>query len=200
MIVIGLTGALGAGKSTVARILADFGAAVIGADAVGHELIEPGLPAWRELVGAFGPGILLEDGRINRRALARLAFAGPERVDKLNRATHPHIIREIANRLQRLRDAGREVAVVESALLLETDLRLLVTTVWTVDAAEEVRLERLAARDDLTVEDARARMAAQLPAEEKVRLADVVIDNNGTREELLSRVRAAWLRLQGESA
>lgn len=200
MIVIGLTGALGAGKSTVARMLADLGAAVIDADAVGHELIEPGFPAWRELVDAFGPGILLEDGHINRRALARLAFAGPAAVDKLNRATHPHIIREIAGRLQRLRDAGCEVAVVEAALLLETDLRLLVTTVWTVDASEQVRLERLSHSEGLTVEDARARMAAQLPAAEKARLADVVIDNSGSQVELLSRVGAAWRRLQGESA
>lgn len=192
---IGLTGAMGAGKSTVARILESLGAAVIDADAVAREVVEPGRPAYQELVAAFGPAILQPDGRLDRRALAGLAFADAAGVERLNRATHPHIIAEIRRRLAALAAAGTAVAVVDAPLLFETGLAGSVDQVWVVTARPEQRLARARRRNALGTDEVRARLAWQWPEEDKVKRADVVIDNSGTLARTRRQVEAAWRRI-----
>lgn len=196
MIVIGLTGGIATGKTTVARMLAELGAAVVDADAVARRVVEPGLPAWRDLVAAFGPDVLLPDGRVNRPLLARRAFGGDrEALERLNRATHPHILAAIRRRLEELAAAACRVAVLDAPLLLETGLDALADQVWVVRAERRQQVDRLAARNDLDPAEAAARIEAQMPLEEKVRRADVVIDNAGTLEETRRQVVAAWERL-----
>ncbi len=200
MIVIGLTGGAGAGKTTVARWLAELGAAVVDADAIAREVVEPGRPAHQALVAAFGPGILGPDGRIDRRRLARVAFGSGEALERLNRATHPHIIREIRRRLDELRASGCRVAVLDAPLLLETGLDGLTDEVWVVVADPEQQVARLAARAGLDREEAEARLRAQMAPEERLRRADVVIDNRGSPAETRRQVRAAWERLASRMA
>lgn len=196
MIVIGLTGGIATGKTTVARMLAELGAAVVDADAVARRVVEPGLPAWRDLVAAFGPDVLLPDGRVNRPLLARLVFGGDrEALERLNRATHPHILAAIRRRLEELGAAACRVAVLDAPLLLETGLDALVDQVWVVRADRALQVDRLAARNDLDPGEAAARIDAQMPLEEKLRRADVVIDNAGSLEETRRQVVAAWERL-----
>lgn len=196
MFVIGLTGGVATGKSTVARMLAELGAAVVDADAVARRVVEPGLPAWEALRAAFGPGILHEDGRVDRRALARLAFGRADNLDKLNRATHPFIRAELERHLAALAAAGTPVAVLDVPLLFEADLTAMVDEVWVVVCDRAAQVARLVARSDLTEEEAEARIDSQLPLEEKARRADVVIDNGGTLAETRRQVRAAWERLR----
>ncbi len=192
---IGLTGGMASGKSTVARMMEEMGAAVIDADVVAREVVEPGGPAWRELVEAFGPSILNADGHLDRRALARLAFADAASLDKLNRATHPHIIAAIRRRLAALAAAGTAVAVIDAALLFETGLAAEVDQVWVVTARREQQIARARLRDALEPEEVEARLASQWPIEDKVMRADVVIDNSGTLPETRRQVEAAWRRI-----
>lgn len=197
MIVIGLTGGAGAGKTTVARWLAELGAAVVDADAVARELSEPGQPAYAALVAAFGRDILAPDGRLDRRRLARLAFGDPEALARLNAATHPHIVAAIRRRLEELRAAGCRVAVLDAPLLFETGLDAVCHQVWVVEAEEEQQVSRLAARAGLTPAEARARLRAQGDPAARRRRADVVIDNRGSLEETRRQVLAAWERVAG---
>lgn len=191
LLVIGLTGGIGSGKSTVARWLAEEGAALVDADQVARDVMRPGLPAWRAVVAAFGPEILGPGGEIDRSALARLSFASPEGLDRLNRATHPHIVEEIRRRLAALSRRGAAVAVVELPLLFEAGLEGLVDEVWVVTAREEVRMARLVARG-LSPDDAARRMRAQWPEEARVARADVVLDGEAPLEEARRRVEALY--------
>lgn len=200
MVVIGLTGGIGAGKSTVARLLEELGASVIDADAVARAVVEPGRPAWRELVAAFGAGILAADGRIDRRELARRAFADPDARARLNRATHPHILREIRRRLQALAARSCPVAVLDAPLLLETGLDAAADEVWVVVADPEQEAARAAARSGWTAEEVQARARGQMGREERLRRAHVVIDNRGSLEETRRQVRAAWKRLMSRAS
>ncbi len=186
LLVIGLTGGIASGKSTVARWLAEAGAPVIDADRVAREVTRPGRPAWREVVAAFGAGVTAPDGTLDRAALARVVFSDPEALARLNRATHPHIIRAIRRRLALLRRRGVRVAVVELPLLFEGGWEDLVDEVWVVAAGERVQRERLLARG-LSPEEAARRLAAQLPLTEKVKRADVVLDGEAPPAEARRR-------------
>ncbi len=193
MRVIGLTGGIATGKSTVARMLAELGAAVVDADAIAREVVAPGKPAWHRLLSAFGPDILLEDGQVNRRLLGRLVFGCPQKVEMLNRATHPFIIEAVRRRIEELDRSGCRVAVLDAPLLLEAGLEDMVDEVWVVTAPRDVQLARLMQRDpDLGEDEAGARLDSQMPLEEKARRADVVIDNGDGLEETNRRVRDAW--------
>lgn len=193
MKVIGVTGGIATGKSTVTAMLAELGAEVIDADAVAREVVEPGRPAWQQLLAAFGPGILLEDGHVNRRYLGRLVFGRPDLVERLNRATHPFIVAAIRRRLAELAGGGTRVAVVDAPLLFEAGLEDLVDEIWVVTAPREMQLDRLLQRDpDLTEDEAQARIDSQMPLEEKIRRAHVVIDNSGDLAATGRQVREAW--------
>jgi len=197
--VVGLTGGLGSGKSTVARILRDLGAVVVSADEIAREVVAPERPAYAEIVQAFGTEILQEDGRIDRARLATLIFADPAARAQLNRITHPRIrarIHEEVDRLQRTLPADA-VIVLEVPLLLDTAPRdafpLEGVIVVAVDEATQVK--RLQRRDGIDAAEARQRLQAQRPLREKVAEAEWVIDNGGLRRETRRQVEDLWRRL-----
>ncbi|GFN22456.1 MAG: dephospho-CoA kinase [Thermoanaerobacteraceae bacterium] len=196
MKVIGLTGGIASGKSTVAGILASLGARVIDADKIAREVVEPGKPAWEEIKSVFGEEYLRPDGTVDRRALGSLVFQDPEAREKLNAITHPRIKEEIARRLEACRrEDPAGVVVVEAALLLEAGMERTVDEVWVVTAPEEVRLKRLMERDNLSREEARRRIKAQWPEEERLRFASRVIDTGKDLAATVQEVRALWQQL-----
>lgn len=196
MIVIGLTGGIASGKSTVSRMLASLGARIIDADVLAREIVRPGRPAWRDIVAHFGPGILEANGEINRKELARRIFADPQARLVLNRLTHPRVVARTAAILRRLaREEPNAVAVVDAPLLLEAGMDRLVDEVWVVKVSEETQIERLVKRDKLSREEAVQRLAAQMPLAEKLKRAHRVIDNEGPVEQTWQQVLAHWREL-----
>jgi dephospho-CoA kinase len=193
MKVLGLTGGIGSGKSMVARMFAQLGGDVIDADQLAREVVEPGQPALEEIATAFGRDILLPDGRLNRGKLARIIFADPAARARLNAITHPRI-RERMDAEIAARRSGSGVLVVDIPLLYENDRNGTVETVIVVWVDPDTQLRRLRERDGLTVEDARQRIAAQMPLHEKRARADLVIDNNGSREDTRRQVEAIYRR------
>ena len=198
---LGLTGGIGSGKTLVARLFRDLGAAVVDADAIAREVVAPGRPAYKGIVRAFGPGVLRPDGTIDRAALGARIFADAEARRTLNALTHPHIRRRMVEEGARLSATpGVDVIVFDIPLLLETtdgrDLDL--DGIVVVDAAEGVRVERLLARDGLTEAEVRHRLAAQIPLRQKVARADWVIDNNGSPEQTRQQVQTLWKTLQAK--
>jgi len=194
---VGLTGGIGSGKSLVAGVLRDLGAAVLDADQIAREVVAPGGPAYADVVREFGPGVLAPDGTVDRKALAARVFADPRARLRLNGLTHPHILRRLAEDAARL-DAtpGVDVIVFEIPLLLDvTDGRDLgLAGIVVVFAPEEARLDRIVARDGLLREDARRRLDAQVPLQDKVARADWVIDNGGSRDATRAQVEQVWRR------
>lgn len=190
---IGLTGGIGAGKSTVAAMLAERGAVVIDADAISRELVAPGQPALIELVEAFGPGILHEDGGLNRGELARLAFLDPAGTARLNSIMHPRISAESRRRLRNV--TPEQLIVYDMPLLVETGQQDLVDLVVVVDVPVQTQVERAVSLRGLDEADVRRRIAAQATRERRLAAADIVIDNSGTREGTESQVSDLWSNL-----
>jgi dephospho-CoA kinase len=196
--VIGLTGGIGAGKSTVTQMLEELGAAVIDADKVGHQIYLPDLPAWREIVDTFGPEVLNADRTINRQALGKLVFADPEALRTLNRIVHPKMFDRMGELIAEMRARGwMKAIVVEAAVLIEANWMALVDQVWVVMASAAVVGERLAKQRHLSPEQVRTRIAAQLANDERLKHADVVIRNDGSLEEVRHAVQQAWDQLTG---
>ncbi len=194
MIVIGLTGGIGTGKSEVAQRLRELGAVVINADQVGHEAYTPHSETWQEIVKAFGERILQESGEIDRRKLGGIVFADPQELARLNGIMHPRMAGMVKARLQSLRESGTTVAVVEAAVLFEAGWDSLVDEVWTTDSPAEAVVDRLQARNGLGPEEARQRIAAQMSAAERAGRATVVIANSGDLATLDSTVQELWER------
>jgi dephospho-CoA kinase len=194
--VIGLTGGIGTGKSTVTQMLEELGAAVIDADKVGHQIYLPDLPAWREIVETFGTEVLNVDRTINRQVLGRLVFADPAALHTLNRIVHPKMFDHMAELIAELRTrGGMKAIVVEAAVLIEANWMPLVDQVWVVVASEAVVVDRLAKQRNLSPEQVRTRIAAQLSNDERLKHAHVVIQNDGSIEAVRSTVQQAWDRL-----
>jgi dephospho-CoA kinase len=190
MIVIGLTGGIGTGKSEVARILQGLGATLISADQVGHEAYRPHSEVWQEVVKAFGEEILQPDGEIDRKKLGSIVFSDPQQLVRLNQIMHPRMARMVAQQIEGLRQEG--VVVVEAALLFEAGWDSLVDEVWTTDSAIEVVISRLQARNGLSEEEIRKRINSQMPAKERLARSDVVIDNSGDVANLERTVQSLW--------
>lgn len=194
--VVGLTGGIASGKSLVSTYLRELGAQIIDADEIARRLVQPGGPVLREIVAEFGDAVLNADGTLNRKELGRIVFSDPAKLDRLNKITHPHILAEIKMLLDKHRESGSDrVAVLDAPLLYEVGGEGLVDEVWVVYVDYPTQLERLMMRDNLSEEDARRRIAAQIPLEEKVRRADKVIDNRSTPEETKRQVRRLWEEL-----
>jgi dephospho-CoA kinase len=194
---IGLTGGIGSGKSLVARFFADLGAAVVDADQIAREILAPGGPAYDDVRREFGPEVMRPDGTVDRKGLAARVFADAEARRRLNALTHPYIRRRMAEEAARL--AARpdvDVIILDIPLLLETTDGRDLDGIVVVYADDEVRERRVRARDGLSEEDARRRLAAQMPLREKVARADWVIDNNGSPDRTREQVRAVWEALQ----
>ena len=199
MKIAGLTGGIGSGKSTVDRMLEARGARVVDADQVAREVVMPDLPAWREIVAAFGPSILNPDRTLNREALAAVVFGQPDQLALLNRITHPRIGDEVAARLRRWRDEGVPLAVIDAALLLESPATSWVRPVIVVTAEEEVRARRVVERDRCAPADARRRISAQWSDAERIKSADFVIDNSGGLDALEARWDEVWRALMADA-
>jgi dephospho-CoA kinase len=197
MIVIGLTGNIGSGKSTVARRLQSLGAKIIDADQIARQVVHPGTPGLQEIVNNFGPGILDSKGNLDRRKMASIVFADPRALVKLNEITHPRIISEVNREIASFKKetktgAVSEVLVIDAPLLIEAGLALIVDEVWVVKVDQSVQIERLAKRDGLTPEEALRRIAAQMPQKEKIKRATRVIDNSGEKKETIKQVDRHW--------
>ncbi len=191
MLVIGLTGGIGTGKSEVSGILSTLGAVVINADLVGHEVYRPQTEGWHRIVGAFGKDVLGPTGAIDRKKLGAIVFSDPEALERLNAIAHPRIYAKIEERIAELRGEGQTVAVVEAALLIEASWTPLVDEVWVVASEEENVIERLKSRhpDHASI---RARIGAQMAQSERVKHGDVVIDNNGNLAALTQSIEQLW--------
>ena len=210
MLKIGLTGGIASGKSVVGEMLVALGAHLVQADHIAHSLMEPGEPVYNEVVRHFGREILNSDGSVNRGKLAEVAFGPPgsdrgsPRVADLNRIVHPAVIRSQQEWMHAvsLQDPDG-VAVVEAALLIEAGAEKGFDRLIVVTCDLEQRAERFALRQKVDLDTARAevrrRMAVQLPDEEKIKLADYVIDNSGSLEETHAQVRQVWQKLRPPS-
>jgi dephospho-CoA kinase len=193
MIVIGVTGGIGSGKSTVAGMLAELGAHVIDADRLGHEVYRPGTPGWERVVAAFGHEVVAADGTIDRGQLGARVFADRAALERLNRIVHPLIHDEIRKRVAAARNAGTARAiVVEAALLVEAGWRSLVDVLWVVIAPRAAVVERVRQQRGLAPAETEARIAAQVDNDARRRAADLVIENAASVEELRATVCAAW--------
>ena len=196
MRVIGLTGGIGTGKSEVSNILAELGAKVIDADLLGHEIYRPHTEGWREVREAFGEGVLRADGEVDRKRLGDIVFNDAKALTRLNAITHPRIYKLIAERIESVREKGTGVVVVEAALLLEAGWTSLVDEVWVTVSHQEQVFQRIRARTDLDDSAIRARIESQMSDTERTERPDVamsvVIDNNGSLEQLRKRIEALW--------
>ncbi len=192
MQVIGLTGGIASGKSTVARILERLGAVIIDADLLSRETVLPGTPAHEAIVAEFGTGILLPDATINRKALGRIIFASPEARRRLEAITHPAIARLAEERIAEARRSDGPVTFYVAPLLIEAGAASRVDDIWVVYADRETQIARLTERDHIRREEAEQRLAAQIPMEEKAAYGSAVIDNRGTPEETERQVAALW--------
>ena len=197
MLVIGVTGGLGTGKSSVARMFGDLGASVIDADAVAHEVMEPKRLAWRAIVRPFGRGILNQDETINRARLAERVFRDAQARRELEAIVHPHVIRQIKQQMSRLRRHRRIKAVVlDVPLLLETESESLVERIVVVTAPPDIQRKRLAGRG-MSEAQIDERLAAQWEMEKKIARADHVVDNADGLEQTRRQVRQLWNQLLG---
>ncbi|MFQ5879006.1 MAG: dephospho-CoA kinase [Dehalococcoidia bacterium] len=199
MITIGLTGGIGSGKSTVAAMLREKGAAVIDADRVGHEVYRPGSDGWQEVVATFGQEVVATDGEIDRRRLAHIVFNDPEALRRLNAITHPRIKAMLAQRLEELRATGTQLAVVEAALLIEAGWLELVGEVWLTVVSDEVAIERLTVGGTLSRQQVESRMRSQLTNEERRQYAHVVIDNSSSLADVQRRVEELWAQVREQA-
>lgn len=189
--IIGLTGGIASGKSTVSALLKELGAYIVDADRIAREIVTPGSEALKEIAGFFGEEILNGDGTLKRAELARRVFNDPAALEKLNQITHPRIISAIEERIRQAAPT-ESVLVLDAALLLELNLKSLVDEIWLVCVAPETQFERLLKREAMTREDAGKIIRTQLPLEAKMAAADVCIDNNGTVEALRQKIQKLW--------
>jgi dephospho-CoA kinase len=190
VILVGLTGGIGSGKSTVSAMLAARGAVVIDADAITRELQEPGSAVFDAMVDRFGPGIVGDDARLDRQAVADLVFTDAAALADLNAIVHPAVGVEIARRLGEL-TGSNDVVVLDVPLLVESG-RSDLTGLIVVDVDPEIAVTRLVEQRGMRADDARARISRQASREERLAEADVVIDNSGTPDELEARVAEVW--------
>lgn len=197
MVVLGLTGGVASGKSTVSRMLKQYGAAVIDADELARDAVAPGTDALAEIARHFGPGVIRNDGSLDRRALGAIVFADPLQRQRLERIVHPHVYAAMFGELKELRSEGStQVAVLDVPLLFETQVALpLCDKTVVVWVPQPIQLARLMQRSGLDQAAALRRIRAQMPLEQKRRLAHFIIDNSGSPEATAAQVEALWADL-----
>ncbi len=196
MLVIGLTGGIGTGKSTVADVLRQEGAAIVDADAVGHEVYLVGRPAYHEVVREFGEDILDDQKAIDRKKLGARVFGNGKELAKLNAIVHPRMKGMMRERLQELEKQGKKLAIIEAAILFEARWDDLAHEVWVTSAPPEVAAQRVAERSKLSLEQVLERIRSQMSNDDRVKRADVVIDTSGTMEQTIEIARQRWNELQ----
>ena len=197
MLIVGLTGGVASGKSVVSRILKEEGAYLIDADQIARELVQPRTSAWEELVKVFGKEILQKDGSIHRKQLAAKVFSDPKQRDLLNRTLHPRIKEEMGRRLKAIGQKDPEaIVVIDAPLLVEMGNHREMDKVIVVISTEAQQIARLREREGMDQEEARRIMASQMATEEKVKVADFVIRNEGSLEETERRAREVFQELK----
>ena len=189
---IGLTGNIGCGKSTVAKIMAEMGAEIIDFDKLVHQLMEPGTDCWRAIVQRFGPTILRPNGTIDRKRLGEVVFRDPEALVRLEEILHP-AVRELAEK--KIESSTSRVVVLEAIKLIEGGWHQRVDSIWVATCSRDQQIRRLMRARGFSLAEAELRVDVQPPASEKLKYADVVIDNSGTPEETRRQVEAAWRKL-----
>lgn len=198
MFIIGLTGGIASGKSTVAGMLRDLGAEIIDADVIARQVVEPGRPALQKIAEKLGEQFINPNGTLNRAALGEYVFANPQAREILNGITHPRIVEEIAIRLRQIADQNPlAVAVIDAPLLLEVGMAAVVDEIWVTYVPEEIQIKRLMERDGLTWEQAQARLRAQMPVAEKTKAAHRVINTACSLEATKEQVLAWWKQIPG---
>lgn len=196
MYVIGLTGGIASGKTTVAQFFRDRGVPVIDADVLGHRTYEPGTDTFAAVVATFGEDLVADDGTIDRRVLGGKVFGKPDELKKLTDIVWPGIRRLASAELSALEVAGNRLVVLEAAVLLEAGWDDLVDAIWVVVVQPDTAVARLATRNNMDEEAARARIASQLSNDERTARADIIIHNDGTLEELQAGALREWESLQ----
>lgn len=194
MRIVGLTGGIASGKSTVARLLEKLGACIIDADKLARDVVQPGMPAWQEIVDWLGTGILLPDSALNREQLASIVFSDPNARSKLENITHPRIRSSIEQAVAAAKERGVAVVVLDIPLLFEVGWTELMDEIWVVYVDSSTQQARLVSRDRLTSDDARKRIDSQMSLVEKARLANTVIDNSRDFKHTTKQVEEAWRR------
>lgn len=192
MRVIGLTGGVGTGKTTVSQMLQGLGAVLVDADKVGHQCYLPDTPAWKDLIAEWGEGLLQPNREIDRRKLGAIVFGNPAALETLNRIVHPRMRGMIQQELKGLETQGVKVVVFEAAILIEAGWADLSDEVWTTDAPEATVAQRLKNRNGWTEEQTKARINAQMPRAERLSRAQVVVNTDCTLDVLRDRVKALW--------
>lgn len=197
MRVIGLTGGIACGKSTVSHQLhEEYGAVILDADVIAYELAKPGNTLWSAFISRYGKDRISQgDGTLNRSAVSEIVFRDPKEKQWMDETAHPMIRQKLLEELANYRNMERQVVVLDVPLLFEAGWETLSTEVWVVYVKAEIQLRRLMERNGITEEMARTRIAAQMSLEEKKKRADIVIDNSGSREETMTQVREAFARL-----
>ena len=203
MIIAGITGTIGTGKSTVATMFGDLGAFIIDADKLAHEVVEPGKPAWRAIIDNFGRELLNEDQTLNRQMLADIVFKDPAKLQVLNSIVHPEVLKEdqrLVNERKAIDPNGLVIKDIPLLLEMGPDVaRLMVDKIIVVYASPEIQLKRLIARG-MGEADARNRINNQVPVKDKMKLADFVINNDGTLDETRVQVREVYQQLMSGGA
>ena len=195
--VIGLTGGIASGKSTVSAKLKELGAAVIDADLLARDVVRKGEIAYNKIVQCFGADILLPNGDINRKKLGNIVFSDKEKLALLNSITHPEIINRMKERIQELKAEGAKVIVVDAAILIEMGLHKYVDSVWVVTVDRETQIKRLIERDKFEYREAENRINSQFTNEVRKKYADVVIDNSKPIEEVEKGLEELWNSITG---
>jgi dephospho-CoA kinase len=197
MLMVGLTGGVASGKSVVSQVLKEEGAYIIDADRIARELVQARTPTWKELIKVFGKEILQKDGSIDRKKLAAKVFSDPEQRGQLNRILHPRIKNEMGRRLKAIRQKDPEaIVVIDAPLLIETGDHREMDKVIVVLSTEEQQIERLRERQGMDPEEARRIIAAQIATDEKVKVADFVIRNEGSLGETVKRAKEVFQELK----
>jgi dephospho-CoA kinase len=196
--VIGLTGGMGSGKSTVSQIMSELGAVIIDADKVGHEAYQANTKTWKDVVAAFGNEVVAQDGSIDRKKLGAIVFGNPGQLERLNRIVHPRMFEMMKERIERYHKEGEKVVVLDAAILFEANWTPLVDEVWVVIASEPVVVARAVARTGLPEEQIRSRLHSQMLDEERIKRASKVIHNDGSVDDLRAQVKKLWQQLRNQ--
>lgn len=190
--VIGLTGGIASGKSTISSILKELGAYIVDADIIARSVVQKGEKAYNEIVQHFGRKILMANGEINRKKLGHIVFSDSEKLKLLNQITHPEIIGRIKDKVEEYKDVGAKVIVIDAAILIEVGLEWYCDSIWLVSVDKETQIRRLMERDKFAYSDALNRINSQYANEKKSQFADVIIDNNEPIEEVKKKVKELW--------
>ena len=197
MFIVGLTGGVATGKTAVSQVLREEGAYIIDADRIARELVQPHKPAWNEVIRAFGKEILQEDKSIHRKELADKVFADPEQRKVLNRILHPRIKEEIARRVREIGQKDPDaIVVIDAPLLVELGMHHDVDRLIVVTSTQTQQMERLKKRDGRNTQEALGLLSSQMPVEEKEKLADFVVRNEGSLEEMKKRAKEVFKELK----